>query len=162
MHIIIGPRGVLQIDGARITHKNFSGKATMYNREGDRNFSLIIDTIENAELLRSLGWNVKFKESAIAGEPPFMTMKVKVKFGGYGPDIYLKSGNAVNLLQEKGDPNVSILDKIAIASVDLDIRPYDTEVNGKPVRAAYLNGAEVTQLVDRFAERYADGFRSEG
>lgn len=158
MHISIGPRGVLQIDGARITHKNFSGKQTMYNREGDRNFSLIIDTIEEAELLRSLGWNVKSKPSAIEGEPPFMTMKVKVKFSGFGPDIYLKSGNAVNLLDEQ---TVGVLDKIAIANIDLDIRPYDTEVNGKPIRSAYLNGADVTQSVDRFAERHAARFGSE-
>ena len=157
MHISITPRGVLQINGARITHKNFSGKATMYNREGDRNFSLIIDTIEDAELLRSLGWNVKIKSSAIEGEPPFMSMKVKVKFGGYGPDIYLTSGEAVNLLNEQ---TVGILDKIAIANIDLDIRPYDTEVNGKPVRSAYLNGADVTQSVDRFAERHAGRFGS--
>lgn len=155
MHIHVGPRGVLQIDGARITHKNFSGKATMYNREGDRNFSLIIDTIEDAELLRSLGWNVKIKESAIAGEPPFMTLKVKVKFGGYGPDVYLTSGNSVNLLNEQ---TVGILDKIAIANIDLDIRPYDTEVNGKPIRSAYLNGADVIQLTDRFADKHAARF----
>lgn len=156
MHISIGPRGVLQIDGARITHKNFSGKKTMYNREGDRNFSLIIDTIEDAELLTSLGWNVKVKESPIAGEPPFMTMKVKVKFGGNGPDIYLKSGNSVNLLTEQ---NVGIIDKIAIANIDLDIRPWDTVMaDGRPIRSAYLNGADVTQSVDRFAERHAGRF----
>lgn len=43
MDITFAPRGILQINDARITFKNFAGEATQYNHPGDRNFSLIID-----------------------------------------------------------------------------------------------------------------------
>ena len=50
--------------------------------------------------------------------------------------------------------NVGYLDDINIASVRMDIRPYDDVVNGKPFRAAYLASMEVTQDLDRFAAEY--------
>ena len=50
---------------------------------------------------------------------------------------------------------VGIIDDIDIESVDLDVRPYDWEINGKTGRSAYLQGISVTQKVDRFAERFA-------
>ena len=44
-----------------------------------------------------------------------------------------------------------MLDNIDIACVNLDIRPYDWEVNDKTGRTAYLQGMEVIQELDRFA-----------
>ncbi len=51
---------------------------------------------------------------------------------------------------------VSIVDEIDIRSVNLDVRPYDWEVNGKTGRTAYLQSMEVIQEIDRFAARYAE------
>ena len=42
MKITFAPRGILQVDDARIVYRNFTGAATQFNREGDRNFSLVI------------------------------------------------------------------------------------------------------------------------
>ena len=42
MHVTFAPRGILQIDDARIAYKNFEGRGDKYNRQGDRNFVLII------------------------------------------------------------------------------------------------------------------------
>ena len=42
-----------------------------------------------------------------------------------------------------------------IIGVDLDIRPFDWDVNGKSGRTAYLQAIRVIQDVDRFAERFA-------
>ena len=39
-----GKRELVQIDDARITYKNFMGVGDKFNREGDRNFALIIPT----------------------------------------------------------------------------------------------------------------------
>ena len=119
MNITFAPRGILQIDDARIIHRNFSGIGSKFNREGDRNFSIIIEDEEQANALIDEGWNVKIKAP-------------------------------------KDEESIDCLDNIDIISVDIDIRPYEWEVNGKSGRTAYLQSMSVTQNVDRFAIRYSD------
>lgn len=154
MNITFAPKGILQVDNARITYKNFEGRGDKYNREGDRNFALIIDNEELADLLVNdvnkygVGWNVKVKPPRDENDTPFIYMTVKVKFNDRGPNVYLKSGNNVVKLDEE---SIGCLDYANIISVNLDIRPYDDEINGKPFRAAYLHGMKVIQEVDRFA-----------
>lgn len=151
MHVTFAPRGILQIDDARIIYRNFSGLGSKFNREGDRNFSVVIDDQDVADALVEAGWNVKIKPPREEGELPFMHLPVKVKFNDRGPTVYLKSGSALNKLDEE---SINCLDHVDILGVDLDIRPYDWEVNGKAGRTAYLQSIHVTQQVDRFAERY--------
>ena len=148
MKLTIAPRGILQIDDARIIYRNFSGEGSKFNREGDRNFSVIIDDPVIADELISQGWNVKIKEPREEGEDPFITLPVKVKFNERGPRVYLITGNKRNELDEE---SISILDNVDIVSIDMDIRPYDWEVNGKSGRTAYLHSMRVVQEVDRFA-----------
>ena len=153
MELTFAPKGILQIDDARIIFRNFSGEAGPYNREGDRNFALVIPNKEIADALVDKGWNVKVKDPMEEGDDPFMYMSVKIKFNGRGPNIYLKTGEKSNRLNEK---TVGILDDIGIISVNMDIRPYDWEVNGKTGRSAYLQSMEVIQEIDRFAARMAE------
>lgn len=152
MRITYAPRDILQIDDARIIYRNFAGRGDKYNREGDRNFAVLIPDEKLADELVDRGWNVKIKPPREDGDTPFMFLPVKVKFNDRGPNVYLKTGDAQNRLDEE---SVSILDNIDIISVDLDIRPYDWSVNGKDGRTAYLQAIRVTQDVDRFADRYA-------
>lgn len=42
MKIVFAPRGILQMDDAQLRFKNFSGREDKYNREGDRNFAVVI------------------------------------------------------------------------------------------------------------------------
>ena len=151
MNITFAPRGILQIDNARIIFRNFRGEASKFNREGDRNFAVIIDNEEIADRLADDGWNVKIKPPKEDDDMPFMYLQVKVKFNGRGPRVYLKTGRAMNRLDED---SIDCLDDIDISGVDLDIRPYDWEVNGKTGRTAYLQSIEVTQECDRFMDRY--------
>lgn len=148
MNITFAPRGILQIDNATIIYRNFSGAPSKFNREGDRNFAVVIPEEEMAEALTNEGWNVKIKPPREEGDKPFMYLPVKVKFNDRGPNIYLKSGNSQNKLDEEA---VGIIDMIDILNVDLDVRPYDWEVNGKEGRTAYLQSMLVEQDVDRFA-----------
>lgn len=149
MRITYAPRDILQIDDARIIYRNFAGRGDKYNREGDRNFAVLIPDEEIADELTRRGWNVKVKPPREEGDTPFMYLPVKVKFNDRGPNIYLRTGRVQNRLEEE---DIGRLDRIDIISVDLDIRPYDWEVNGKTGRTAYLQSICVTQDVDRFAE----------
>lgn len=154
MELTIAPNGVLQIDDARLTYRNFAGVGGPFNKEGERNFHLIIPTLEMAEALKAEGWNVKIKPARDEYEEPFITLKVKVVFNDFGPNVYLRSGNAGNKLNED---SIGVLDRARFTKVDLDIRPYDWEMNGKTGRTAYLQSLDAEQAVyDRFAERYAD------
>ena len=151
MHLTFAPRGILQIDDAKIIFKNFEGRGDKFNREGDRNFSLLIEDPETADALIEKGWNVRIKPGRDEEEGPFMRLPVKVKFSDYGPNVYLKTGDNLNKLDEE---SIACLDNIEIDSVDMDIRPFDWEVNGKTGRTAYLQSIHVTQRIDRFAARY--------
>ena len=153
MEITFAPKGILQIDDARIIHRNFAGRGDKYNREGDRNFSLVIPDQELADRLIADGWNVKIKPPREDGDEPFMFLPVKIKFNDRGPRVYLISGNRKNELDEE---SIGCLDDVDIVSVDLDIRPFDWDVNGKTGRTAYLQSMAVVQQLDRFAERYAE------
>lgn len=145
---------ILQIDDAMIIHRNFSGAPNKFNREGERNFSVIIPTQEQADALVEDGWNVKIKPPREEGDEPFMFLPVKVKFNDKGPKVYLATGDKLNKLDEE---TAGILDDVDIIRVDLDIRPYDWDVNGKTGRTAYLQSIKITQKVDRFAaDRFDD------
>ena len=152
MNICCAPKGILQIDHAGIIFKNFEGRGDKFNREGDRNFSLLIEDENTANALIKEGWNVKIKPGREEGDDPFMRLPVKVKFTDYGPNVYLVTGNRRNELDEE---SIGCLDNIEIESVDMDIRPYDWEVNGRTGRTAYLQSMEVVQRIDRFAARYS-------
>lgn len=152
MHLTFAPKNILQIDDAKIIFRNFEGRGDKYNREGDRNFSLLIEDPDTADALIKEGWNVRIKDGRDDEEGPFMRLPVKVKFTDYGPNVYLITGDRRNELDEE---SIACLDNIDIESVDMDIRPYDWEVNGRTGRTAYLQSMQVVQRIDRFAARYA-------
>lgn len=153
MKLTFAPRGILQIDDARIIFRNFRGEGSKFNREGDRNFAVIITDRELADALTNEGWNVKIKPPRDEDDQPFMYLPVKIKFNDRGPAVYLVTGTKMNRLEED---TIGILDDVDIRSVDLDLRPYDWEINGKTGRTAYLQSIHVTQEIDRFAARYAE------
>lgn len=153
MHVTFAPKGILQIDDARIIYRNFSGIGSKYNREGERNFAVVIPDQEIADALINEGWNVKIKPPREEDDSPFMFLPVKIKFNDRGPNAYLMTGKRMNRLDEE---SIRCLDDVDILSVDMDIRPYDWEINGKVGRTAYLQSIKVTQEVDRFAEQYSD------
>lgn len=155
-----GITNLVQIDDARIIFRNFSGLGDKYNREGDRNYAVVIpnedlaDALVNDKNEYGVGWNVKVKPPRDEDDTPFMFMKVKVSFGGRKqPAIYLKSGNNMRKLDEN---TIGILDRIDIQSVDMDVRPYDDTGNYGPFRSAYLQSMCVTQNIDRFSARFAE------
>lgn len=88
-----------------------------------------------------------------------MRLPVKVKFSDHGPNVYLNSLGNVTKLDEE---SIGCLDNIEIESVNMDIRPYDWEVNGRTGRTAYLQSMEVIQRIDRFSARYKDNRNDDG
>ena len=156
MKINFAARGVVQIDDARIIYRNFAGAPSKFNREGDRNFAVVIEDQDIAEALTEKGWNVKIKPPREEGDEPFMFLPVKVKFNERGARVYLQNSLGGRNRVTLDEDTVGILDNVDIINVDLDIRPYDWDIQGKTGRTAYLQSICVTQEVDRFLDRYAE------
>lgn len=159
MEIRFKDRNIVEINDARIIFRNFEGRADKFNHEGNRNFAVMIPNKELADALvedtneYGVGWNVKVREAREGDEDDFRYLPIKVKFNNRGPAVYLETAGKLNKLDEE---SIGLLDNIDISSVDMDIRPYDDMINGKPFRTAYLQAVRVTQNIDRFAARYAE------
>lgn len=143
----------LVIDNARLIFKNFSGKGDNYNREGDRNFAVIIDDPKAAEDLARAGWNVRPLISKDPDEEPTHYIKVKVSFKVRAPKVRLLSNHKQVFLNEN---TISSLDFAKIEECGVVISPYMWEVNGKRGISAYLDSMYAKIEDDPFADKYAD------
>lgn len=143
----------INIEGAMIIWKNFSGERDKFN-PGKRGFSVVIDDTVMADELRQEGWNVKdrpLQEGADESEQEW-TLPVKLNMNRY-TQVWLIVGNHKTLLDED---TVSQLDVVDIVNCDISIRPYEWEMNGRTGITAYVDSMYVTIRENKFAEKYAD------
>lgn len=146
----------LRIENARLVLKNFAGKGSEFNREGERNFGVLIND-EDVNAMLDDGWNIRrFKakpDDPDRYEQPWL--KVKVRFDNYPPTAVLIANNRKIRLTED---TIDQLDWTRMKSVDLVISPYSYPARpGIPAGvAAYLKAIYVTVMTDDFEEKYAD------
>lgn len=149
--------GNISIENARILFRNFAGKESKFNAKGKRNFCLLLDN-DVAEELKDVGWNVKYLNPRDPEDPPQAYIQVAVAFDNFPPNIWMITGNKKTKLDED---TISALDYAEIENIDIIVRPYTWEVNGKGGIKAYVKNMYVTIVENEFEKKY-QGFEDEG
>jgi hypothetical protein len=140
------------IEGARIGFRNFSGVEGKFNPAGRRNFCLFLDT-ESAEKLTLDGWNIKWLEPRDPDEDRQAYLQISVAYGKIPPKIFLVTAHNKTLLDEE---TVGLLDFAELSNVDIIVRPYVWEVNGRTGIKAYVKSMYCTIVEDEFDDKYYD------
>lgn len=149
------------LEGVRLVFRNFTGKEGQYNREGDRNFGVIIPDMATAQAMIKDGWNVKFlkprendDEDELPEEEETPWLSVKVGFGkGAPPKIVIVTSRGKTMLDEK---TVDMLDWAEIVNVDMIVRPYNYDVQGRQGISAYVKSLYVTIEEDELERKYSE------
>ena len=149
-----GTDNTVMMEGVRIIFRNFAGKEGQYNREGDRNFAVLIDE-KTAEAMDADGWNIKTLKPRDTDEgseeAPQPYLPVSVNFNGRPPRIVMITSRGRTNLDEN---QIEVLDWADIKNVDLIVRPYEWTVNGKSGIKAYLQSIYVTIEEDPLEMKY--------
>lgn len=144
------------IEGARILFRDFSGERNKYNN--DRTFCVVLEP-ELADALYSDGWPVKWLEPRNDEEERTPYLRVKVQFSKKGENSFGKSFPQIVLIsdgvkKEIDEQNVNILDWVNIENVDLQIRPFNYDINGKTGIKPYLDSLWITIREDTLESKY--------
>lgn len=146
----------ITFEDARIIFRNFTGKEGQYNREGDRNFCLLMAP-DVAAAMQNDGWNIKTLKSRDENEPPQAYIQVAVSFKGRPPRVVvITTRRGEQVRTDLTENEVEILDWVDIARVDMVIRPYHWNVSGKTGVKAYLKSLFITIDEDPLEQKYND------
>lgn len=144
-------RKTFMVEDAQIIFRNFSGKEGKHNREGDKNFVVILDE-KVAKTFLEDGWNVKYLASREEGDEDTPYIQVSVNFKNQPPKIVMITSTARTYLDED---SVAALDWADIRTADLIVNGYDWNVNGKTGTKAYLKSMFVTIEEDELERKYS-------
>ena len=120
----------LIIENAEIIYPNFSGREGKFNREGDRNFSVLVplDPPGLAEQLAAEGWNIKeyYQNNEPTGRHYISGVSINFKYY-IPPEIhYISNGNDLVLTEDMLAGRIARqLDGRGAERVDISIRPRE-------------------------------------
>jgi hypothetical protein len=124
----------ITLEDVVIAFRNFAGKEDTYNREGDRNFAILLDEDRAAQMERD-GWNVKRLKPRDEDEYGTPYIQVAVSYKQKPPKIGVVTSGGIKYYDED---LVNLLDWVDIETADVTLYPYEWAVNGKTGVKAYL------------------------
>ena len=133
--------------------RNFSGKEGSYNREGDRNFAVLLPP-DVAKRMAADGWNVKTTKPQDGEEEGSPYLGIAVSFNNRPPEIYVitQSKGRVRI----GEDEVGTLDWLNYDVADIIVSPYEWSVRENSGIKAYLHKMFVVIKEDALDLKYAD------
>lgn len=121
--------------GIRIQWSNFEGEERQFNAEGKRNFAIPLEEPEAIKLYEA-GWNVKERIFDDGTHRYHLQVTVNMK-GKRPPRIFLITMSK-NRRVQLDEETARMVDFLEFDKIDVTIRPYNWEVNGKRGVGAYL------------------------
>lgn len=144
------------MEDAHLIFRNFAGEEGKYNREGDRNFCVLLPE-QLAIDMAADGWNIKTLKARDGDSEERPYIQVSVGFKNRPPKIFMITSKGRTALSED---EVALLDWVDIKQADLIIRPYRwsvTDRNGVSTGIkAYVKSLFVIIDEDYLELKYAD------
>lgn len=145
----------------KILFTNFRGEASEYNAEGNRNFSVLIEDLDEAEALLADGWNLKpLKDED--GEVSAYHLSIAIKYRTRN-GIVVRYPPRVFKLREKplrpvplDEGTIEMLDYVRVIDVDITINPSHYSFQGRTGVKAYCSEMYVAVAKSELEEKYAD------
>lgn len=136
MKITFAPKGILQIDDARIIFRNFSGEASKFNSAGDRNFAVVFP-------------GSVLDEVVFHGYPEGLSDEERGKISAMSDEELLKNGYAdtVGGLLAKQGWNIKTKPPREDGEEPLNFLPVKVKFNGRGP-TIYLRTNGVTNQLD--------------
>lgn len=127
------------LEDVTIAFRNFAGKEDVYNREGDRNFAILLGP-DLAQEMEQDGWNVKYLKEREEGDGQQAYIQVAVSYKNRPPKICMITSKGMTYLTED---EVELLDWADIETADVTLNPYEWAINNKSGVKAYLHALYV-------------------
>ena len=148
----------LVVENAELRFKNFAGLAGKFNREGDRNFCLLLNRPDiDVDQMVEDGWNVKMLKPREGyedeGMTPYIQVAVSYKYENKAPKIVFVTSNGKNQIPQD---LVAAVDFLEMVKCDVTINPSPWEVDGNRGIKAYLKTMYITIREDPLDLKYAD------
>jgi hypothetical protein len=151
----------MTIENPRIIFKNFSGKerksrltGKVVNREGTRNFCVVIEDPELAENLKQAGWNIRETKVTDEYDEPLLYLPVEIRYDPFPPEaVFMKNETKTVMLTED---TIGTLDraKIVYSSLEIKASPWVND-DGQQRIKAYLKRGGFQIETDEFEARWA-------
>jgi len=143
------------LEDIRLIWKNFAGEKRLFNEQGKRNFSIPLDE-EIALQLREIGWNIKDNAHKVdKGQPLDYHIPVTVKMDARIPPRVFLIVRSKNIRIPLDEDTIGLLDTAELDTVDVVLRPFNWDVQGKQGVAAYLKLLYATLQEDPLDLKYA-------
>lgn len=140
------------IEGTKLMFRNFAGAKTQYNREGDRNFHVVIDK-DTADKMDKDDWFIKINEPKNEGDEVKYTVKVRIGENDE-PSVYVIGENKKPVRFNKGQ--FKRIDRLNIVDVDVVFHQAAStfEYHGREYHSAYLDKIFINILEDDLDKKY--------
>lgn len=149
-------RRTIVMEGVTLVQRNFTGKEGKYNKEGQRNFLVLLDD-DAAEQMAADDWNVKWfapreEDEGETGQA-FLPVELRYDKGRPPKVVQITSRGRTNLEEHE----LADLDYVDILNVDMVVRASHWETpDGRSGEKAYLQSIFITIEEDPLEAKYAD------